>query len=122
MGENEMNFLKITFYRLVVLSLILLTQPGCDLSKPLPKDKLDYTGQWESTLVKLSITPDGMAVYERFDEGMMKTTISGPISKFEGDNFAIGFWFMATTFIVSEPPTQDGNRWTMTVDGVELSK
>lgn len=117
-----MKFLKISFYRLVVLSLILLTQPGCDLSKPLPKDKLDYAGKWEGDLVKLTITADGMAVYERFDLGMKKTTISGPISKFEGDNFSVGFWFMATTLEVSEPPTLEDDRWTMTVDGVELFK
>ena len=117
-----MKFIKISFYRLVVLSLILLTQPGCDLSKPLPEDKLDYAGTWEATRVKLSITLDGMAVYERFDEGMMKTTISGPISEFKGDNFSIGFSFMATTLEVSEPPTQEGDSWTMTVNGVKLIK
>lgn len=117
-----MKFLKISFYPVIFLSLILLTQPGCDLAKPLPPDKADYAGQWEGELVKLSITPDGMAVYERQGKGNMKTTVSGPISKFEGDNFTVGFWFMATAFEVSQPPIEEGNRWTMTVDDVDLYK
>jgi hypothetical protein len=29
---------------------------------------------------------------------------------------------MATTFVVSKPPYQDGDHWKMVVDGVELTK
>jgi hypothetical protein len=29
---------------------------------------------------------------------------------------------MATTFVVSKPPYQDGAQWKMVVDGLELTK
>ena len=89
--------------------------------EPLPKDKLDYAGEWEGPQVYLLITPNGRCVYER-RRGSGNVSIDAPIQRFEGDNFVVGLGPIATTFIVTKPPRLADGKWTMTVDGVELTR
>ncbi len=71
--------------------------------------------------MSLLITQDGSVAYERF-KGGVKTSVNAPLKKFEGDNFVVGMGMWTTTFVLSKPPQQDGRRWKMTVDGVELTR
>jgi hypothetical protein len=87
----------------------------------LPKDKLEYAGEWRGPGVYLLISPGGRCEYERQrDAG--NVSISAPIQRFEGDNFVVGVGPLGTTFVVSKPPAVDDGKWKMTVDGVELTR
>ena len=69
----------------------------------------------------LLITQDGSVRYKRLKAGV-STSVEGPLKGFAGHNFEVGIGPMSTTFIVSKPPYQDGERWKMVVDDVELTK
>lgn len=98
---------------------LLLVLAGC--SKPVPPDKFHYVGEWKAPGMYLLITQDGSVQYERI-KGGAKTTVTGPIQKYEGDDFSVGIGFLSTTFVVSRPPYQVSGVWKMVVDGVELTK
>ncbi len=102
----------------ILLLTILLS--GC--GTPVPADKADYVGAWSSPKMRLSIARDGNINYERH-RGSTRTAIEdGPLQEFHGNDFSVGFWFISTTFVVSQPPYQTGGKWKMVVDGVELTK
>ncbi len=89
--------------------------------KPIPPEKSAYVGEWHAQTMALLITQDGSVVYKRI-KGGTTTTVSGPIRRFEGDNFVVGIPLVSTTFEVSKPPYQEADKWKMVVDGVELTK
>lgn len=102
-----------------VATVLLLT--GC--SKPVPPDKADYVGRWigESAelRVDLQIHQEGRIDYRKV-EGRSTTTINAPIKAFRGNDFIVGVGPIETTFVVATPPRREGERWQMTVDGLEL--
>ncbi len=69
----------------------------------------------------LLITQDGSVHYKRLKAGA-STSVEGPLKGFDGNNFEVGIGPMSTTFIVSKPPYQEGGKWKMVVDGIELTK
>jgi hypothetical protein len=89
--------------------------------KPLPADKADYAGRWRGPGVTLEITADGHARYDRA-EGNGRVKIDGPIQGFDGDDFVVGVMVVTTSFDVTAPPTETNGVWTMTVDGVVLTR
>ena len=101
---------------LLVLSAALV---GC--GKQVPPEKSTYVGEWQAKTMYLLITQDGSVRYKRL-RGGASTSVEGPLKGFTGDNFEVGLGPMATTFVVSKPPYQDGEKWKMVVDGVELVK
>jgi hypothetical protein len=92
---------------------------GCGV--PVPVEKAAYVGEWQESTMYLLITQDGSIRYKRLQGGASKS-VEGPLKGFEGDNFDVGIGPMKTTFVVTRPPHQEGDRWLMTVDGVELKK
>lgn len=92
---------------------------GC--AKPIPEEKAAYVGEWHGTAMALLITQDGSVAYRRLEGGVNKS-IDGPLKAFEGDNFVVGVGPIATAFVVSVPPHQEGTVWSMTVDGVVLTR
>ncbi len=88
---------------------------------PLPPDRANYEGRWQSTEMKLTITKDGRVDYKRMSGGT-STSVNGPIKEFIGDDFVVGVLFITTTFKVNKKPYQQDGRWKMVVDGVELTK
>jgi len=90
-------------------------------AKPLPPDHANYAGRWEAPNMLLQISSDSQLLYEKHN-GSASTKIDMPIREFNGNNFTVGFGPIATTFVVSQPPTQKDGKWLMTVDGVELTK
>ena len=103
----------------LVLLALLGSLVGC--GKPVPAEKCAYVGEWQDRTMYLLITQDGSVRYKRL-RGGASTSVEGPLKGFNGDNFEVGVGPMATTFVVSKPPYQDGDRWKMVVDQVELVK
>ena len=104
-------------YLLLIILLSLLS--GCAV--PLPDEKLDYVGDWQSKEMRLLILADGTVAYKRLKNGG-STSVNGPLKEFVGDDFVVGVLFMTTTFDVSSPPKEEGGQWFMTVDGVRLKR
>jgi hypothetical protein len=102
---------------MAVVACLLLV--GC--GKPLPYEKAAYAGDWRAHDMVLLITMGGNVEYTR-KEGGKRTSINGPIERFEGDSFVVGFGPLKTTFVVSASPHQDQGTWHMTVDGVDLTR
>ena len=92
---------------------------GC--GKPVPPEKAAYVGEWKAPGMYLLLLQDGSVQYKRIKSGAT-TSVNGPLQSFEGDNFLVGVGLWRTTFVVSKPPYEDGGRWKMVVDGVELTK
>lgn len=103
----------------IILLMALTVLVGC--SQPVPSDKLDYVGEWESPEMYLLILADGTVSYTRLKDGG-KVSINGPMKGFEGNNFEVGMGLLATTFEVSQPPYFEDGKWFMVVDGVKLQK
>lgn len=103
--------------KLSVTALLVAVLAGC--GKPVPPDKSAYVGEWQEKTMYLLITQDGSVRYKRL-KGGATTSVDGPLKGFAGDNFEVGIGPMATTFVVGKPPYRDGEKWKMTVDGVDL--
>ena len=109
-------------FKKLFLYALIFGLVSCDLGGiPVPADKMDYVGVWKSPAMELYIGKDGSVKYERIQSGLT-TKVSGPIQKFEGDNFVVGALGMNTTFNVSKKPSEENGLWKMTVDGEELVK
>lgn len=110
------------YKRLLTIGLLSSLLMAC--SKPLPADKQNYSGTWQSAdgRVNLIITPEGRVEYSN-KQPNSSSSVSAPITEFNGDSFSAGIGPLATEFKVSQAPknTPDGT-WTMTVDGRELNK
>ena len=103
------------------LVLLALTGSLVACGKPVPAEKSAYVGEWQEKTMYLLITQDGSVRYKRL-KGGASTSVEGPLKGFSGDNFEVGVGPLATTFVVRKPPYQDGERWKMIVDEVELVK
>ncbi|CAN5392551.1 hypothetical protein BH10PSE17_BH10PSE17_09580 [soil metagenome] len=88
---------------------------------PVPDDKLSYVGDWQSETTTLSITKEGRVSYKR-QEGSTSSSVNAPIKAFNGNDFEVGMGPISTTFVVSQPPTEQDGAWVMVVDGKMLRK
>ena len=108
--------------KFIGLTLISLLLVAC--GKPLPTDKQNYSGTWQSEdgSVNLTITPEGRVEYSN-KQPNSSSSVSAPITEFNGANFSAGIGPLATEFKVSQAPQQttDGT-WSMNVDGRVLHK
>lgn len=111
--------MKKRFIQQVAALALAAALAGC--GKPVPQDKAAYVGEWQEKTMYLLITQDGSVRYKRL-KGGGNVSVEGPLKGFTGNDFEVGLGPMATTFVVSQPPYQDGDRWKMVVDGVELVK
>lgn len=103
-----------------ILPLIfVLSLLGC--GKPVPPEKSAYIGEWQEKAMYLMITQDGSVRYRRL-KGGVNVSVDAPLKGFSGNNFEAGIGPLSTTFIVSTPPYQDGEKWKMVVDDLELTK
>jgi hypothetical protein len=92
---------------------------GC--GTPLPPDRAAYAGEWRGTGVTLSISREGSLFFEKVAGGS-RYKIKGPIQGFKGDNISVGVLFITSTIDVSQPPIETNGVWTMTVEGVEVTR
>ena len=107
------------FRRILMLAAIAVLLAGC--GKPVPPEKAAYVGEWQEKTMYLVISQDGSVRYKRV-KGGVSSSVEGPLKGFHGDNFDVGIAMMSTTFVVSKAAVQDGKKWKMVVDGVELTK
>jgi hypothetical protein len=117
--EGTMRIVRTTLA--VLATLILHACSEADVYTPLPPDKASYAGEWTAPGISLVIESKGRVIYER-KEGTASKSIDSPIKEFKGNNFILGFAFVTTEFVVSEPPHAVGGDWKMTVDGIELTR
>ncbi len=103
------------------LSVIAITFLLAGCAKPLPEERLEYVGEWQSSEMGLLILADDSVVYKRLKSGAT-TSINGPLKEFIGDDFSVGVLFFTTTFKVNQPPYELDGIWRMTVDGVTLTR
>ncbi|MCA1856653.1 hypothetical protein LE190_12065 [Massilia oculi] len=90
-------------------------------AEPVPADKMAYVGNWHGKDMQLSLTKEGKIVYRRAKPNS-QVDLSMDLQGFKGNDFDAGVRFMKTTFVVSKPPRRENGKWTMTVDGVELTR
>ena len=89
---------------------------------PVPTDKKEYVGEWQSPSTFLLITRDGNVHYKR-QRAAGTTTLDLPLKRFEGHDFVVGIGPFSTTFNVSKPPYRDSTgKWRIVIDGVELTR
>jgi hypothetical protein len=105
-----------TFLAAAVLALAL---PGC--GKPIPPERIAYVGDWNSPTMSLRISQDGRVEYKRV-KGNVTSSVSGPLQKFEGDDFHVGLAMLSTRFVVTKAPVQENGAWRMVVDGEPLTR
>ncbi|HEY8102420.1 MAG TPA: hypothetical protein VIF82_16900 [Burkholderiaceae bacterium] len=105
--------------RNTILFLLAFALTSC--GKPVPLEKAAYVGEWQAQAMYLLITQDGSVSYKRL-KGGVSTSIDAPLKEFVGDTFEVGVGPMATKFVINKPPYQEGDKWKMVVDGVELTK
>ena len=101
------------------LAAAILLLAGC--AEPLPTGKRHYVGTWEADNMVMVIRPNGSLAYSR-QEDDIKTSVNGPIKRFDGNDIVVGFGWFTTTFEVSVPPRIENGEWIMVVDGVRLNR
>ena len=101
--------------KLIGLGVISTLLVAC--SKPLPTDKQNYSGTWQSEdgSVNLMITPEGRVEYSN-KQPNSSSSVSAPISKFEGNNFSAGIGPLSTEF-KSFSSTATNCQWDVEHDG-----
>lgn len=90
--------------------------------KPVPADKQNYVGIWESPTTSLLIDPTGRVIYKHQPRPSVSKSLDAPIKAYEGNDFVAGVGPLTTRFVVSVPPHQVDGVWKMTVDGQELTR
>jgi hypothetical protein len=88
----------------------------------IPSDKQAYVGDWSGSEATLSIKPDGKVFWERRTGSSSSKIENVPIRRFIGDDFEVGVGPFTTRFAVQSPPKLTAGRWTMTVEGVQLTR
>lgn len=107
------------FVSATVLSFVLLAS-ACK-GQPLPADKAEFAGHWRGGGIDLVIRPEGHVTYEKI-EGKGRVQVEGPLQGWKGNDFVVGVMVVKTTFKVTEPPHEVDGVWTMTIDGVEVTR
>jgi hypothetical protein len=103
----------------VIIGVILLAASG---GGGIPSDKQAYVGDWSGSDATLSIKPDGKVSWERRKGSGSSKVENLPIQRFIGDDFEVGVGPFTTRFAVQSPPKLTAGRWTMTVEGVQLTR
>jgi hypothetical protein len=88
----------------------------------IPSDKQAYVGDWSGNNAQLSITPNGRVFWERRTGSSSSKIENVPIRRFIGDDFEVGVGPFTTRFAVQSPPKLTAGRWTMTVEGIQLTR
>lgn len=106
----------------IALLGVLFTCLLAACGKPVPADKQDYVGTWESTTTSLLIDASGRVVYKHQPSPSTSKSLDAPIKAYEGNDFIVGVGPLTTRFVVSAPPHRVEGNWKMTVDGQELTR
>ncbi len=80
----------------------------------------DYVGSWSGGGMTLDVQPSGHVDYER-KETHESEALHGSLS-FDGPDMVIDVLVTKKKLHVDKPPHKTATGWSMTVDGVELSR
>ena len=105
--------------RFLLLATCMLA--GAAHADPVPASKLAYVGHWQGQDMEITLHKDGKLLYKR-NKPKFKADLTLDVSGFDGNDFYAGVGPFRSTFVVSKPPSRVGKAWTMSVDGVELTK
>lgn len=103
----------------VIIGVILLSASG---GGGIPADKQAYIGDWSGDGAALLITPDGKVNWRRKNGSSSSSIDNLPIRRFIGNDFEVGFGPLSTRFTVQRPPQFVAGRWTMTVEGIQMTR
>jgi len=106
-------------FRIFLLAGCMLA--GAVHAAPVPDAKAAYVGHWKGKEMEITLHKDGKMHYKRGKPNSQKD-LTFEISGFEGNDFYVSLGPVRSTFVVSKPPQRQGKLWTMTVDGVELTR
>jgi hypothetical protein len=102
--------------------LFLLATLLAACAKPLPAEHKDLVGTWKAPDMLLVITADGRVSYKRV-RGGNDVSLDAPIQDVGSDGFSAGLGPMTTQFRIDQRPMQrEDGTWTMTIDGVVLTR
>jgi len=104
------------------LAALAITLLLAACGKPVPADKQDYVGSWESATTLLVIDSGGRVIYKHQPSPSVSKSLDAPIKAYEGNDFIVGVGPVSTRFVVSAPPHRVDDHWKMTVDGQELTR
>ncbi|QNA87524.1 hypothetical protein G4G28_01875 [Massilia sp. Dwa41.01b] len=107
--------------RTSLLALCLLSPAAFAEPVPVPAEKMAYVGDWQGKDMRLQLAKDGQVKYKR-DRPGKKLDLSVDLQRFDGNDFEVGTSLIRSRFVVSKPPHREGDKWKMTVDGVELTR
>ncbi|HSQ63892.1 MAG TPA: hypothetical protein VLM85_11790 [Polyangiaceae bacterium] len=82
--------------------------------------KSDYVGSWSGGGITLDVEPSGHVDYER-KEAHQSEDLHGSLS-FDGPDMVIDVLVTKKKLHVDKPPHKTSTGWSMTLDGVELSR
>ena len=85
------------------------------------EEQKKYIWNWQWEGIELVIG-DGAYIHYKKEKDNMSTSISGPITEINDNEFKVGIWFINTAFVIDKKPYQDWNLWKMIVDWNELSR
>lgn len=105
-------------------AVMLVWLAGCACSgcqgQPVPEDKLDYVGNWNGDGISLIIASSGSVSYKKVRGG--KVEVNAPIQEFTDEYFTVGIGPATTKFTIDSPPAKADGKWSMTIDGNELTR
>ena len=129
--KNRVRALELFVLTALLLSVMLAckgkgkrdTTTGDDVvvSGSIPESKRDYVGDWQAQGITFSVFSDGTVAYEKKTGGTSKK-INGRISKFSGHDIKVSVIVTTITIDVQAPPHLVDGKWTMTVEGDEVTK
>lgn len=99
-----------------ILALCFVLALACSGMAPKPPPSGDYVGTWTGPGVTLEVKADGMVEYSTSSGGNFQ--YSGPVSSWDGGKMT--YLFGDST--IDAPPAAAEGTWTMTVDGVKLTR
>jgi hypothetical protein len=81
-----------------------------------------FVGTWEGGGMRLRIGDDGKVDYERKKGAVDKSLSGAKIEEFRKGSFDVSLLGVSTTFKIDQEPMEKDGVWTMTIDGVQLTR
>lgn len=79
-----------------------------------------WVGTWTSPELTVTVAPDGMVTVAH--HGAMSSSVQLPGRVFGPDQVVLGLGPFESAYAVQAPPHLDGTSWTMTFDGIVLTR
>ena len=112
--------LAIALAGLLALALALSGCCGACQPTPVPESHKELVGSWKGDGITLDISSAGQCSYVK--QSGARTEINGPIQAYTDTSFDVGIGPIKSTFVIDKMPRKKKGKWTMTIDGNELTR